>query len=165
MADKRELIKLLKYLKIDFKDLKPDWDGTSYNYNFDNRLRIQKIVYIISKATKQIRYNYTLYLRGPYSKSLAKDYFNISSEEWKGNEELTDKSVIDMADFLNKKDNLWLEIGSTFIMMYSSGNNKKKAVERTYDFKNDVLNENNKDINYVEEVVSELKKHNLFKCE
>ena len=165
MADKRELIKLLKYLKIDFKDLKPDWDGTSYNYNFDNRLRIQKIVYIISEATKQIRYNYTLYLRGPYSKSLAKDYFNISSEEWNENYGLPDSTILGVVDFLNQKDNLWLEIGSTFIMMCSAGNGIKLSIERTYDFKADVLNESRKDIAYVKEVVADLKNNNLFKCE
>ena len=66
---------------------------------------------------------------------------------------------------MNQKDNLWLEIGSTFIMMCSAGNGIKLSIERTYDFKADVLNESRKDIAYVKEVVADLKNNNLFKCE
>jgi len=56
--------------------------ATSKSYDassFDSRLRIQKSIYLLSAlGVPEVRsYSFSYYLRGPYSPSLAKDYYAI----------------------------------------------------------------------------------------
>src|SRR5437762_1233304 len=64
--------------------------------SFDDRLILQKSVYLAQAAGIQLGYHFQWYLRGPYSPMLTKDAFAIdaeasrqatSSQEWKLDEE------------------------------------------------------------------------------
>ncbi|MGC8581736.1 MAG: hypothetical protein ACP5MW_05290 [Thermoplasmata archaeon] len=82
--------------------------------------------------TREFTYNFSLYLRGPYSPDLAKDYYGIKEDEIERYPDLVlSKEAIDITMILNSKDNLWLEIASTVILMYSGWKEWKSAVNRT----------------------------------
>ena len=55
------------------KRVYPDFDMT----NFSDRLKLQKIIYLIQESGIGLGYNFRLYLHGPYSTRLAKDGFNM----------------------------------------------------------------------------------------
>jgi uncharacterized protein YwgA len=155
-------------MKIDPKDLTDSIernnknDSYNFNSNFDKRLRIQKIVYLIEELTKDFNYNFSLYLRGPYSPDLAKEYYSLINEDIKPlKENYLKKETINIAKNLDARENLWLEIASTIRMMYSNGD-ETTAIKRTYDFKSELLTSSNKGESYVNTVASEMKMLNLL---
>ena len=48
---------------------------------FDDRLLLQKIVYMLQKAGINFGYYFSWYLRGPYSAGLAKDAYEFYGKE------------------------------------------------------------------------------------
>ncbi len=44
----------------------------------DDRLRLQKAIYLIQAAGADLGYRYSWYIRGPYSTSLTQDYFAVA---------------------------------------------------------------------------------------
>ncbi len=166
--DKNNLLALIRLIKIDLKDLTDnvehnDNDTSTFNFNFDKRLKTQKIVYLIEKTTGDFNYNFSLYLRGPYSSALAGDYYSLASENnIPSKEGNLKKETREIAKKLNEKDNIWLEIASTIRMMISD-DDEADAIKRTIELKTDILKANNKDENYINEVVLEMKTLNLLK--
>ncbi len=55
--------------------------------SFDQRLIVQKAVYLIQKAGLDLGYNFTWYLRGPYSSALTRDAFALAAELQSGETE------------------------------------------------------------------------------
>ncbi len=56
-----------------------------YKFNideFDNRLMLQKLVYISKFFGIDLGYSFNYYLRGPYSPELADDYFRLAELDW-----------------------------------------------------------------------------------
>ncbi|MDR2545424.1 MAG: hypothetical protein LBD03_07810 [Methanobrevibacter sp.] len=49
--------------------------------NFNDRLKLQKYVFIAKYFGFNHAYNYNLYIRGPYSSDLADDYYNLLNTE------------------------------------------------------------------------------------
>ncbi|MGC9108605.1 MAG: hypothetical protein ACP5IE_10520, partial [Infirmifilum sp.] len=81
------VLAILKYAKPDFHlDVKN---------SFDDRLRLQKYVFIMEKLNLDLGYSFNMYLRGPYSPALAIDYYNYSDniKELKTNHKLTEKEL------------------------------------------------------------------------
>ncbi|WP_069806835.1 hypothetical protein [Vulcanisaeta thermophila] len=46
--------------------------------SFDARLRVQKVIYLLNALGLGPRYDFDLYLRGPYSRALADDYMALA---------------------------------------------------------------------------------------
>ncbi|APC69252.1 hypothetical protein [Ralstonia pseudosolanacearum] len=44
----------------------------------DERLRLQKAIYLVQAAGADLGYRYSWYIRGPYSTSLTQDYFAVA---------------------------------------------------------------------------------------
>ena len=100
---------------IDFESVIDDTDG-----GFETRFRIQKLVYLSSHFGLNHGYHYNIYRYGPYSRSLADDYYTIGENpqdfEAEFNEPLP--ANFDYESFLravNDKDNNWLEIATTLL--------------------------------------------------
>lgn len=85
---------------------------------FDNRVKLQKYVYIAQRCGLELPYKHSMYLYGPYSKTLTSHYYKI--------EENLDLHAVASADlppefdrerFLKsiKNDPEWLEIATTLI--------------------------------------------------
>ena len=55
-------------------------------HNFADRIKAQKLAYILQKLTgKQLYSDFNFYVRGPYSRELAGEYFNSSNDFVNGN--------------------------------------------------------------------------------
>ncbi|BCU68703.1 hypothetical protein HS7_21400 [Sulfolobales archaeon HS-7] len=78
-------LSVLKYAKPDLRlDIKN---------SFDDRLRLQKYVFIMEKLGLNLGYDFNEYLRGPYSPGLAMDYYGNADtvKELKISRELTNE--------------------------------------------------------------------------
>jgi uncharacterized protein YwgA len=94
------------------------------NKYFNHRLKLQKYVYLANCFKFHTTYNYSLYLHGPYSSTLADDYYAIKHFD--------DKTPLEIdANFLRLvkgKSEEWLELAATIVMIkqrYTHINNEK----------------------------------------
>jgi len=95
--------------------------------NFNDRLKLQKYVFIAKFFGMDFGYNFNLYIRGPYSVELANDYYKEL--------ELENKTLNFNPKFIKlvkgKSEN-WLEIASTILMLKEDHPNIKKVeLEKT----------------------------------
>jgi uncharacterized protein YwgA len=80
---------------------------------FTHRLKLQKYVYIARNLGFKAPYNYSLYIHGPYSSSLADDYYAIDDFKNKEPIELDERFV----KLVRNKSEKWLELATTIIMI------------------------------------------------
>jgi len=158
---KKKLISILKLIGItSISQIKESENPEEDDKSFELRLRIQKIMYFIvsEKLDSDLNYSYSVYLRGPYSPDLSKDYFNISDEEFRTTEDVLGENsqLRTRIEQLNEKDTLWLEIASTLKMLKDSNWPDKKAIDRVIEMKHNILNQKNKDPSYVRRVFKEM---------
>jgi len=159
---KKKLINILKLIGIkSISDIKESENTEEDDKSFERRLRIQKIMYFIisKKLDSDLNYSYSVYLRGPYSPDLSKDYFSISEDEFRNTEDVLGENSLlrPWIEQLNEKDSLWLEIASTLRSFMNAGYDEEKAIERVIEFKEEILNAEKKDHTYVEKVLKEMK--------
>lgn len=50
-------------------------------YSLEDRIRLQKVVYLVQSIGIDLGYSYGWYVRGPYSSSLADDYYDMPNED------------------------------------------------------------------------------------
>ena len=158
---KKKLINVLKLMGItSISQIKESENPEEDDKSFERRLRIQKIMYFIvsKKLDSDLNYSYSVYLRGPYSPDLSKDYFSISENEFKNTEDVLDENspLRSWIKQLNKKDSLWLEIASTLKMLKDSNWTDKEAIDRVIEMKHNILNQKNKDPDYVRQVFKDM---------
>jgi len=164
---KLTLITILKLLGVkSISEFKYNMSDKKIKYNlrvksFAFRLRVQHIIYFIStcKLDKDLNYSYPVYLSGPYSRDLSKDYFSISEKEFNNAKSITLNSKLkNFIEYLNQKDNLWLEIASTLKSFIDyNGYRGNKTIERVMELKHDILKANNKGYDYVKKIFEEIK--------
>jgi len=158
---KKKLISILKLIGIkSISQIKESENPEEDDKSFERRLRIQKIMYFIvsKKLDSDLNYSYSVYLRGPYSPDLSKDYFSISENEFENTKNVLDENpkLEALVEFLNKEDSLWLEIASTLKMLKDSNWTDKEAIDRVIEMKHNILNQKNKDPGYVRQVFKEM---------
>ena len=158
---KKKLISILKLIGIkSISQIKESENPEEDDKSFELRLRIQKIMYFLisEKLDKDLNYSYSVYLRGPYSPDLSKDYFSISENEFENTEDVLceNLSLKLWIKQLKEKDSLWLEIASTLKMLKDSNWPDKKAIDRVIEMKHNILNQKNKDPDYVRQVFKEM---------
>lgn len=141
------------------KRIYPDFNLNS----FENRLKLQKIIFLMRSHDLDLGYNYNLYMRGPYSVSLTRDAFLI--EDWNIIEEtiFTDQDTEErFTTFINKitpyKNNTkWLEIASTLLLIKSLKDpNDKQLIKECNEIKKDYT------IKDIELVLNEMKKEGFI---
>lgn len=112
---------------------------------FDNRLKLQKIIYLLQASGVNLGFSYSLYLYGPYCPELTKMAYlveNFSDAEDIEPEEQDKKQIFSnfkfrINDYKNNKD--WLEIACTihlFNRLYPQ-QKKEVSIDMTYDKKKD----------------------------
>lgn len=86
---------------------------------FSDRLKLQKVIYLLQQCGINLGYSFSFYIYGPYSTELARDAFQIQDFSKVQPVGFEDKSIEEkFKQFLEKinpyKDNtLWLEIASS----------------------------------------------------
>jgi len=158
---KRKLISILKLIGIkSISQIKESENPEEDDKSFERRLRIQKIMYFIvsKKLDSDLNYSYSVYLRGPYSPDLSKDYFSISENEFENTEDVLGENSLlkSWIKQLNEKDSLWLEIASTLKMLKDSNWTDKEAIDRVIEMKHNILNQKNEDPDYVRQVFKDV---------
>ncbi len=145
LKDKTKLVGFLKSLK--------DRDVIDFNKNsFSHRIKLQKYVFIAQKLGFQTNYNYSLYIHGPYSTSLADDYYSIENFGNVRPRKVTEQFI----ELVKDKTKNWLELAATIIMIN----------ERYDDISPDKLIELVKtakphaDKNHLSKIIRTLEKHN-----
>jgi uncharacterized protein YwgA len=103
--------------------------------NFNNRLKIQRFVYLARYFGMDMKYDYNMYLRGPYSQQLAWDYYSLAENREKyenaKNLPIPDRFLKVIGD----KDIEWLEIASTLISLNESFKDRESLSNRTANMK------------------------------
>jgi uncharacterized protein YwgA len=123
MADERleELKAFVRFLK--------EQCGFTFNVNrFNHRIMLQKYVFLAKSMGWPNDYAYNLYIRGPYSPDLAKDYYSLdvpnNIDEGKTTIRFLDKERF--AHAISGKNVAWLEVGTTMLSVY---NNNKERID------------------------------------
>jgi uncharacterized protein YwgA len=119
--------------------------------DFDSRLRLQKYVFIARKFGLNLGYNFSMYIRGPYSPDLADDYYSLPSET----EPLPEFDKEGFLNLVKDKDSDWLEASAT-ILMICEDYDLNWAIERTAELKPWISKEK------IEKVVEDLRKAGLI---
>lgn len=95
-----------------------DLDFHFDNRQFEHRLIAQKVIFLLQLKGIELGYPYSLYVRGPYSPSLASDYYHQAEEFKTLNtvKELTPKEhqIIQNLEHIFGKKASYLEIGGTY---------------------------------------------------
>jgi len=73
-------------LKLALNALGQDLDLSS----FDQRLILQKTIYLVQAANVDLGYSFHWYLRGPYSPALTRDAFGVQAELTQNADDLND---------------------------------------------------------------------------
>lgn len=84
---------------------------------FVSRLRLQKAAYLLKRMGVEpfTKYEFNIYLRGPYSPELAKEYYGELGEE-KEKPEITVEKLESLKWFV-EHDEKWLEIASSILLI------------------------------------------------
>jgi len=104
MERKEKLAKIVNSLKKVGFDFKVS--------HFNNRLKLQKYVFLLRRYGIDLGYSYNYYIRGPYSPELADDYYNLPEVD--GEIELPE----DFLKLIKNKSERWLELASSLVMVF-----------------------------------------------
>ena len=123
------LVEFASYLAhhnlIDIKRLKDESDD-----GFENRLKLQKYVYLAKKFGLDLGYHYNIHLYGPYSRQLTKDYYNLNPADMSSAYTPRELQHEDFMSSIGDKEPKWLEIAATII--YEKNIDKNFTLERLY---------------------------------
>ena len=100
---------------------------------FEDRLVAQKIVCLLELSGVPLGYPFNLYIRGPYSPTLAEDYFHMATGGAdRGGVFLSaeEKEAVHRIDTLFRKSPSLLEIGATYGFLLRARNLSPTAAER-----------------------------------
>ncbi|MDD2836967.1 MAG: hypothetical protein PHY05_12570 [Methanothrix sp.] len=123
-------------------------DACGFNFhihNFNDRIALQKYVFIAKQLGWDSNYSYSIYVRGPYSSDLANDYYALQKIEIGDIDYKSALSSFDRERFFQivaGKGVAWLEVAATILSIYISNKTKMKteearlfALERTKELK------------------------------
>ncbi|MXY61635.1 MAG: hypothetical protein F4Y82_05955 [Cenarchaeum sp. SB0665_bin_23] len=95
---------------------------------FHTRFRIQKCMFIAQHLGLDAGYSYNRYKHGPYSPTLAKDYYGFANKKADVDKEFDFSEAAACHDMM-KHDNDWLEIGTTLIHASKGHNSIDPLIE------------------------------------
>ena len=136
-----------------------DIDGESED-QFNNRLKIQKYVFLSKKFGMPFTYPFNMYMYGPYSPSLTTDYYELAKDnDAKISNSMALPVEFRQDEFLTslKNDPQWLEIATTLIDRNHVIHSRDTLVNRVYHIKSHF------NLQFIHSVLDDLVKHNLVK--
>jgi len=86
--------------------------------NFLKRFRVQKAAYLLKYLGVRpfTSYDFSLYIHGPYSPDLAREYYSEKGEEPQVLK--IDNDVLKLLNWFMNHDERWLEIATSILMIY-----------------------------------------------
>lgn len=108
-------------------------DVLNWEFNldeFDDRFRLQKYVYFARAFGLDVPYEYNIYRYGPYSPTLAEDYYEISSGG-NSNRVFENFDAKEFEELVNNRENDWLEIAATIHKMERNFETFKSSKDTT----------------------------------
>ncbi|MGI0027086.1 MAG: hypothetical protein ACREAD_04515 [Nitrosopumilaceae archaeon] len=129
--------------------------------SFVNRLKIQKYVFLAKYYGLNFGYGHSMYRYGPYSPSLAADYYKLAESSKMYNTESKESlpKLFDSNNFMSlvkEKDTSWLEIATTLLDQKNRFENENELVKHVERIKCDYP------ISYIKGVLKDLKSKNLM---
>lgn len=127
--------------------------------HFNNRLKLQKYAFIATHLGMPFKYNYGIYVYGPYSRDLAADYYELA-REWceRGNKpfavlpnEFNESRFLEV----NHNDPKWLEVAATIIDRNKKIKERDNLTENVWNIKSRFEKK------FITKVLSDLEKHCL----
>ncbi len=107
--------------------------------HFENRLKLQKYVYLARFFDLDMGYQYSMYLYGPYSPRLAEAYYNLGTNRAKyesmANALPKEFNYARFIDLVRGKDSRWLEIAATLLSLRRSFTDRRCLLERAVNMK------------------------------
>ena len=82
---------------------------------FNNRLRIQKYVFISKYFGLELSYAFNMHLRGPYSKNLSQDYYKLGATNGDDSNVLNSFNKEDFLRLIKGRSDGWLELAATIL--------------------------------------------------
>lgn len=132
------------------KRVYPDFDMN----HFYNRIKLQKLVYLIQSSDLNLGYNFRLYLHGPYSTTLTREGFEMPNfndcPEMKFEDLESEKRFSELFDFLrDKKDDAdTMEIIASLLLFHNLYPSKsEKEIIKLVEEKSPKFNGENQKIN------------------
>ena len=125
---------------------------------FNNRLKLQKYVYIAQRLGLELPYKHSICLYGPYSETLRDDYYEMAENpDLYGGASPDLPPEFDRGEFLKivKNDPKWLEVATTLIDHNRGIRKHDELVDNVENTKNGV------ELQYIEDVLIDLDKHGL----
>ena len=159
MDDKSKVVYLINKLGYSITNIKEQ------NKGFDSRIRIQKLVYLAKKLGIDFSYNFSMYIHGPYSPELTKDYYSLKERDFVSPKEDSNiDGIMKGLEILNQKDTIWLETAATILDIKESnpGLPWENVLSHVSNIKSDILKQAGKDPEYVNSVKDDLEKLNLI---
>jgi uncharacterized protein YwgA len=120
--------------------------------SFTNRFMIQKYVYLASYFGLDMGYGFSMYLHGPYSRTLANHYYQLAEEDameeatmdeeeigfLRQSSDLNGLQVKSFFDFVNGKDLEWLEAATTLLSLKPYFSSKGHLLARAANMKDHI---------------------------
>lgn len=99
---------------------------------FINRLKLQKYAFLAKHLGMPFRYQYGIYIHGPYSSELAADYYTLARNAVQHGGSSTNLDGFRKDDFLKviHNDPDWLEIATTILDRNESTKERTDLIER-----------------------------------
>jgi uncharacterized protein YwgA len=121
---------------------------------FNNRLRIQKMIFLMRAFNLDLGYHFNLYLRGPYCPNLTRDAYEVSDWNVVPLMKFNDPDQeVQFTKFISSiashKDDLeWLEIGSTLLMLKELHKDlpESELIRKCHNIKNGISEERIKQV-------------------
>lgn len=155
--DNRERLSMLAA----FINLLKDNLDFSFNINsLDDRIKLQKYVFIAKSFGLDFGYHYSLYIHGPYSPNLANDYYYLSLNGYNDNGQLPRTFKIEsFKSAVQGRSIKWLEIVSTALSFMGANPklSKNELLNLVIKIKGTVYKQND-----IKEILEEATKYNLL---
>ena len=100
------------------------------DYGHNARFHIQKCVFIAQYLGLETEYAYGRYLNGPYSTSLARDYYAFANREIEDENATLAFDKDACRDIMTSHNKEWLEIATTLIHIGGTETNRERLVKR-----------------------------------
>jgi len=104
--------------------------------SFDNRLKLQKVIYLLKERGIDLGYSFRFYVFGPYSTDLARNGFQMKpfseSQELRFETEAKEKifETFKSKIMQHKDDKKWLEAAASIVFLFKMRNDKTSVFEQ-----------------------------------